>query len=694
FTDAGFFDVFNFQLVAGDPAKLDEPNHLFVSASFAKTIFGDEDPLGKSLTYYYDDIRSSLIIGGVFQDPPSNTHLQAHALASIDRVIQDALLARWFGDLGYEQFKWRWTNFHTYVMAPKSARKSGLKEQIDAVIHRHRGSRDLQAGRVNSVALHSLDELHFVQGFRNQIGPTANVLVLQMLRISAGLILLLAWINYVNLTSARSIRRARETGVRKILGAFKSQLIAQFLVETIVINLISLALAGLWVWLLAPAFQQTTGVDLFQEMDFQSLLLFAVLILLGILLAGVYPAVVLSGFKPTQTLKGKLGTSTQGKSIRSVLMLFQFTVVLILLSGVFVIRSQIQYMTQYDIGMETESVVTLSSPPGFMRDSTFHSRFEAMSQAIAQIPAIETSATATLVSGMNNWGGQSATMQNGGDLGSVFVFFNTIDERFVPFHDLELVAGRNFSKAFPSDQQGILINEMVARGYGLSPEEMLGKTLLFQGGLPDRKVIGVLKDFYPMGIKYTIEPMIFSLSGTDERYYLNLRIAGSNPLETIRQIEEEYVNFFPGTPIQIEFAENRLREIFANDQRIEVLIKFFSFVAMIISVLGIVGLTSFLINQKMKEVSIRKVLGASFADITSRFSREYIFLVAGASILGIPTSVYFARNWLENYQLRVSLHPIYFVYPVVILLAIICCIILLKTFRAAAANPTKHLRNE
>jgi len=375
-------------------------------------------------------------------------------------------------------------------------------------------------------------------------------------------------------------------------------------------------------------------------------------------------------------------------------MLFQFTVVLILLSGVFVIRSQIRYMTQYDIGMETESVVTLSSPPGYLRDSTFESRFAAMSQEVEQIPAVVSATTATLVSGMNNWGGQSAVMQNGSDLGSVFVFFNTVDERFVPFHDLELADGRNFSKEFPSDQQGVLINEMVAKGYGLSPEEMLGKTLLFQGGLPDRRVVGVLEDFYPMGIKYTIEPMIFSLSGTDERYYLNLKISGPDRFETIRQLEEAYVRFFPGTPIQIEFAENRLQEIFANDRRTEMLIKFFSFVAVIIAGLGIIGLTSFLINQKMKEVSIRKVLGASFGDITSRFSREYIFLVAGASILGIPTSVYFAKNWLENYELRVGLHPLHFTYPVAILLAIISLIILLKTFRAATSNPTKNLRNE
>ena len=694
FTDAAFFEVFNFKLLAGEASKLDEPNHIMFSESFAKTVFGQENPLGKTVTYYFDDIRASLVVAGIFEDPPNNTHIQAHVLASMDRVIQDALIAQWFGNLTYEQFKWRWSNFHTYVTVDRVSKRQDLKEQIDNVIKRHRGDRDLQAGRTNSVILHALDELHFVQGFRNQLGTTANLQVLRILEISAVLILVLAWINYINLTSARSIRRAKETGVRKVLGAFRTQLIHQFLVETIVVNLLAGALAWLWTLLLAPVFEETTGLNLMHEVRITSLIPFVLMILIGIVVSGVYPSLLLSRFKPTQILRGKFSATKQGKAIRGGLMLIQFTVVLILLSGVFVIQSQLNYMTRYDIGMETESVVTISSPPGFMRDSTFHSRFEALSQEVKQIPAIQDMTSTTLVSGENNWGGQSAALQNDSDRGTVFMFFNTVDEDFVDFHDLELVAGRNLSKSFTSDENAAMINEMVAQGYGLSPQEIIGKTLLFQGGIPPRKVVGVIKNFYPMGVKYTIEPMLFSLSGTDERYYLNLKLAGMGNFDIIKQLENIYGDFFPGTPFQIEFAEQRFKEIFESDKRVEVLLKFFSFVAIIIAGLGIVGLTSFLINQKMKEVSIRKVLGASFADITSRFSKEYLILVAGAGIVGIPVAVYFTKNWLDNYELRVSLSPLHFIYPLVILLVIITVIISLKTFKAATANPSHVLRNE
>ena len=694
FVDAAFFEIFNYEVLSGDPAKLDEPNQLFLSASFARSIFGSEDPVGKTMTYYFDDIRSSLVVAGVFADPPTNTHIRPEVLASMDRVIEDALLARWFGDLGYDQFKWRWSNFHTYVLANERTDPNVLKSQIDQVIKDYRGNRDLQAGRVNKLMLHPLEELHFIQGFRNQIGPTSNRQVLRILSTSATLILVLAWINYINLTSARSIRRAKETGVRKVLGAVKTQLVQQFLVETIIVNLMAVVVAVCWVWLLVPVFQETTGLDLIAEISTESLFFFTGIIFLGVMIAGLYPSLVLAGFKPTQILRGKFASSKRGKSIRSSLMLIQFTVVLILLSGVFVVRSQLRYMTQYDIGMETASVVTISSPPGFMRDSTFHSRFEAMARRVRQLPAVEAITKTTLVSGNNNWGGQSSALQNGGDLGTVFMFFNSIDDQFVPFHGLELIAGRNLSEDLPNDRNGALVNEMVATGYGLSAEEMIGRTLLFQGGRPAKKVVGVIRNFYPMGVKYTIEPMMFALTGTDERYYLNLQLGGPDRLSTLQELEDIYVSFFPGTPVEIELADSRLAEIFASDRRVELLLKFFSFVAIIIAALGIVGLTTFLINQKMKEVSIRKVLGASFTDITGRFSKEYIFIVLGASILGIPAAVYFTRNWLNNYQLRVNLDPLHFTYPVIILLLIIVLIIAIKTVKAATANPGTMLRNE
>lgn len=694
FADAAFFELFNFKMLSGSATKLDEPNHILLSETFSKTIFGDEDPIGKTVTYYFDDIRAGLVVGGIYEDPPSNTHMQAHVLVSMDRVIQDALSARWFGDHTYDQFKWRWTNFHTYVMVPRLSEEFDLKDQIDQVIARHRGNRDLQAGRVNSVILHPLDKLHFVQGFRNQIGSSTNTQVLNMLKISAILILILAWINYINLTSARSIRRGKETGVRKVLGALRNQLIHQFLVETIIINLLAGSLAVFWCFLLAPTFQETTGMDLLNEINTTSILPFAMALLTGILISGVYPALLLSRFKPTEILKGKLGVNQQGKLIRGILMLMQFTVVLILLSGVFVIQSQLRYMTQYDIGMETESVVTLSSPPGFMRDSTFYTSFESMAETIKQMPAVQSMTSTTLVSGENNWGGQSAGLQNASDLGTVFMFFNTVDELFVSFHNLEVVAGRDFSEAFSSDENGALINEMVARGFGLSPEEMVGKTLTFQGGIRSRKVIGVVKNFYPMGVKYTIEPMIFSLNGSDERYYLNLKIAGGERFEMIQDLERVYSEFFPGTPFELMFADQRLQEIFSSDKRLEILLKFFSFVSIIIAALGIVGLTSFLINQKMKEVSIRKVLGASFSDITARFSREYVVLIFGASVIGIPTAIFFTKDWLDNYQLRVDLSPWHFILPIFILVILISCIIGSKTFRAAAENPSKVLRSE
>ncbi len=696
FTDAGFFKLFNIPLLKGNPKSLNEPNQVFVSSSFAKTVFGDLDPVGQTLMYYFNDIRSPLLVSGVFEDMPQNTHLQADALVSMHRATTDALEARWFGDLTYEQFKWRWSNFHTYVRVIPGADKGQVQSKIDEVIARNRGDRDVAAGRRNASVLHAIEDLHFVQNFRNQIGPSNSRQVITIFKITGVLVVLLAWINFVNLTSARAVKRAKEIGIRKVMGAAKHQLITQFLLESLILNMVALSLAAVVIIVITPIFHATIGMAVFdylpQFVNFW--IAFLVAFILGALLSGTYPALVLTRFQPVAVLHGKFGYSKHGKLLRSGLLFIQFVVVLVILSGVLVIKAQVQHMLDYDIGMKTESIATLEMPPGYMRDTTFYTKLESFEEEVKSWSGVQDVTVATLIPGINNWGGQAVQMTGKTEQGSVFMYRNTVDENFIAFHKMQLLAGRDFDEKLQGDEHAIIVNRKLVEAFGASPEEAVGQNILFQGGADPSKIIGVVEDFYPMGIKFPIEPMIISLNGSDERYFLNIRMRSEEIRSTISSLQTGFESFFPGAPFNFEFANQRFQAIYEGDRQFQTVLRFFSVIAIIISGLGILGLSSFLINQKLKEVSIRKVLGATYLQIVRIFTKDYGVLIVSSALCGLPLAFWFTRSWLENFTERIQLNLWYFTLPLVALGLIVGLIVAAKTIKATLANPSDILRNE
>ncbi|MDL5051544.1 ABC transporter permease [Oscillatoria amoena NRMC-F 0135] len=622
YSSADFFRIFSIPLIEGvDSLVLKQPNTMVISRSLAKKYFGEVNPVGKTMR---NNGRVEYLITGLFEDIPAKSHLK------IDALLSFSTYAVLVGRASEEELtEWQWDGFLTYIQLNKNTNPQELAVKLPAFVEERQGEelKRYEAGMV--FHLQPISDIHLDSNFIGEFKPNGDRDTANFLSIVAVLIIIIAWINYVNLATAKSIERAREVGVRKVMGSLRAQLIHQFLFESLILNLIAVTVAIAMVVLLTPWFSGLTGRPLdnllFNEPVFWGLML--LLILGGALISGLYPSFVLSGFRPVEVLKGRFRNSGQGVLLRKGMVVVQFVTSITLIVGTFTVYQQITFMRSHRLGVDIAQTLILRTPN--ITDSTYQSKYEVFRERLLQYPEINSVTASTAVPGRSpdwNAGGIRRLSQREEDANQYRVI--AMDKNFIPAYGLEVIAGRSFSGDSKGEEGSVILNETGARLMGFTnPEEAINDRINFWGDTC--RIIGIVKDYRQESIKKAPEPLIFRYSPAPGGYY-SIKIHGSDIRNSMANLELQWKEFFPGNPFNFFFLDDYYNQQYQADQQFGTVFGLFSALAIFIACLGLLGLSSLTVLQRTKEIGVRKVLGASVNSILGLVSREYMVLMVWA----------------------------------------------------------------
>ena len=697
YADSSFFSLFSFPLVQGNPqTALAAPFTAVVSESYAKKFFGNEDPIGKVLRLQDDDFNDERCrVTGVFQDIPSNAHLKFNVLFSYPTLYNRGDWARERYDL-----TWQRKDFYTYIRVQEGTDPVALADKFPTVINQYSPGLAGQQRR-DAFLLQPLSDIHLHSDLAEEAEANGSAQVVYFLLIIAGFILIIAWINYINLSTARALERGREVGVRKALGAFRHQLIGQFLLESLLVNGLAIVIAGVLISLLLPVFNTLTGLQ-FSEVAFwsQSWLwgLLAGLFLVGTLLSGLYPALVMASFRPTRVLKGTLRTTQHGIRLRQALVVFQFAAAIVLVAGTAIVYQQMQYMLQEDLGFNMEQTLVLTRPSIRPEDDdVMKNRHEQFKTELLRNPAVQQVSGASYVPGHNRkfkfnfrkYGTPAEEAQA--------IRVNGVDYDYFDMFEMKMLAGRGFSEDHATDiDTAVVITESAARLLGFDrPEDAVGAPLTISFGPQEGQmlVIGVVHDFHQASLKEAVEPMIMLLESFRTEYYA-MKVSPENLPQTIEYVQATWNEVFPGNPFAYFFLDDYFNRQYQTDQRFSQLIRVFAVLAMFIGGLGLLGLSAFTAQQRTKEIGVRKVLGASVGSIMLLLSRDFTKLIVIALLIAVPLAYFIMDRWLSSYASRIQIGAGIFVAAGLLTLLLAWLTVSWQSLKAARANPVDSLRSE
>lgn len=697
FVDHSLFDVFTFPLLKGKAAEaLKEPNSVVLSEKMCKKYFNSADVLGQTLTIYWGGRAIDLNVTGVMKKIPHNSHFKSDFFVS--HATLNALL-------GEEQMQsWLNNNTYTYVLLADKSDAKILHKQFPAFMEKHYGklarkffSKDIDLSTLVQFVLCPITDIHLYSKSDWEIEPQGSIKSVLVFSAIAFFILLIACINFMNLSTARSANRAREVGLRKTVGANRGLLIKQFLGESIFLTLLAGVLAILLVELMLPAYNSFTGKELTNVIVSQPLLLLAftgLLLMVGFI-SGCYPAFFLSSFQPVKVLKGVTTSNTDRRSqfLRKFLVVFQFAISIFLIIGTLIVMNQMNYVKNRNLGFDKEQVLVLRT-----QDESLAGKYDAFKTELLKNPNISQVAASTNIPGARLFNDQGIIREGMSNDDFVQMFNFSIDEDFIPLLGIELAAGRNYSKDFPSDrEEGIVINETAVKKFGWSsPDEAVGKRLLQPTSFDKyrkRTILGVVKDFHFKSLHQEIEPLMFFLNPKSISF-ITVKLKTGDMSSTMAHIREKWNHFSPAYTFEYFFFDRHFDKLYRSEERMHTLFRFFTVLAIFISCLGLFGLASFTIQQRTKEVGIRKVLGASVGNVILHLSKEFVFWVALANIIAWPAAYYFMSKWLQNFAFRTSLSVGVFILAGMIGLMISLLTVSYQSIKAALANPIKALKYE
>jgi len=673
--DPNFFEVFDFKLIKGDPKTvLKDPTSIVLSEAMAKKYFGNQDPMGQVVRL---DKDQSLKVTGVMKNVPVNSHLD------FDLVIPLSLYA----SAPFLQV-WNNNNNFTYALLAPNVKPEKLTAKFPAFMQKYMPTPQTEVSKRMTLDLNPLHDIYF-----EPAAPWDNVkhgsrnIVFIFLSIAL-MILGLACINFMNLATAKASDRSKEVGLRKVLGAVKSNLVYQFLGESFLLAAISAVLAVLLVQLVTPSFNQFLGYTLpvFWQKPAFYVFIPVVIIVVGIL-AGIYPALVLSSFSPIESLKGKLRIGKAGAFFRKGLVVFQFGISVLLIFATMVIMLQMNFVRATDLGFNQEQSLVMKIDNNDIYNNS--ARFRTLVKAIPNVT------DASLMSGEPGGFYDNFNFDVEGKEGDDWMFRTVFtDLRYVSTLGLKIVAGRNLSESFPTDSaSAVLINQKTASRMGLSPEQAIGKRIRnqYRDSL-FRTIVGVVEDFHFLSLKDEIQPLVIS-PGSDVRVAV-IRLAAGDPRNTISQIKKIYTGIAPVYPFEYSFLDESFDVQYKADVLQQDLLKSFAIVGILIACLGLFGLASFTAVKRTKEIGVRKVLGSSIEGIVVLLSKDLLKPVLIGTILAIPIGYLVMRQWLENFAYRT---PIYWwIYVVAVLVSLVIALLTVsqQAFKAALSNPAKSLRTE
>ena len=698
YADSNFLSMFDFPLLAGDKRSvLKEPYSMILSESLIEKIFDYKGNdynqfLGKAIVYGTDSMPYK--IEGVFKNVPENSHLQFRILVSYKTLVSS----------GWKEAEYDFTDsdFWHYVRLKPGTDYKAFNAKLDAFSQKHfEGSK--VSGSDEKFYLQPLSKAHLYSDFEYEIGRTGSAIVVWALLIIALFIISIAWINYINLATARSVERAKEVGIRKVVGCERRQLIIQFLSESAIVNLMSMGLAILLVLLLQPAFnnllkyQLSLSYLLTKGLNGYSILIGLIsIVIAGILVSGLYPAFVLSSFKPIAVLKGKFSSSQKGIFFRKALVIGQFTVTIALIIGSLVVMKQIRYMNRKQLGFNMDQVLIVKPPTLTNWDSTFISRTNSFKEELKQLAHVKAATTSWSVPGGDIGRSFNVRQADSATTNKFTVRHTAVDYDFLNVYGVKLIAGRNFTQA-DHDPRGnklrnMLINRSAAKLLGFSsPENAIGKSIL-RG---DRKwdVVGVVEDYHQKSLRYPLEPIIF-MPFYSTFSQISVKLTPGDLAGTIEQIKKKYDAFFPGNLFDYYFLDERFNQQYENEQLFKRAFGIFAGLAIFVACLGLLGLAMFATIQRTKEIGVRKVLGASVSNIVVLLSKNFLKLILLSAIVAFPLAWWAMHLWLEDFAYRVNIGWWIFILAGASALLIALTTISFQAIKAAIANPIKSLRTE
>ncbi|MEP6951144.1 MAG: ABC transporter permease [Ginsengibacter sp.] len=679
YADSNFLQIFNYPLLKGNVATvLSSPNSVILTEKTAIKYFGSIDAaIGKTI-YIDNDIKgSTLLVTGVLKNIPSNSHLQPDMLIPMD--LYDMV----------NNTKYGWTNFDVYIyfqlkdaVAPTSSNLNNINKQINEIYKQN--NHEFPA----SFTAQSLTDIHLHSHYLVDVPGQGSYEYVTIFALAAIFIIIIACINFMNLATAVSGRRAKEIGLRKTIGAVRSQLVAQFIGESLLLSFISLLLAVLIVYLMLPLFNQlaskTISFNIFKPHIFISLI--SIAIITG-LLSGSYPAFFLSSFNPVKALKGNKILRSNKSFLRNGLVVLQFSISIILIVCTLVIYNQLRFIQNRNIGFNKENLLYMKMPEvGDLKNNK-----DAMRATLAQYPDIT---NYTFTDGLpTNLTSTSQLTWHGMNPGTnVMASRLRVDENFIKTFGMQMAAGRFFSNDFGDNDTGYVVNETALKAMGLNAKNAIGKVISIS--LEDKEVpiIGVVKDFNFKPVQQPIEPLVMKTNFGGG--YVVMRTTPANFQKVINTLQKSFHNVYSDYPFTYGFVNDDLSKLYVTEQRMESLFNIFSVLSIVISCLGLFGLATFATQQRIKEIGVRKVLGAGQAGIVALLSRDFIRLVAISLIIAFPVAWWAMNKWLQGFAYRIYISWWVFVVAGFGALIITLLTVSFQAIKAAVANPVKSLRTE
>jgi len=687
YADASLFNIFSFRFVQGNAtAALKELNDAVITEETAKKYFGNEDPIGKPLNYRNEDY----IVKAVLEDLPANSHIRFNIILNYEKYIQ---LTQ-----GAANTSWGWSDFYTYVLLKPGTNAKILEAKLPAFAERYMGANMRERGYENSFYLQPLKDIHLRSKYDYEMAGNGNFSYLKYLGFAALFILFIAWINYVNLSTAHSLDRSKEVGIRKVVGAGKFQLVRQFLTESFFLNIIAILIGILVFRLTLPVFSTLVEKDLNSLIvaDWRFWLFMVVIFLSGTLLAAFYPAFVLSSFQPVYSIKSSQGATglKGGKNfLRKSLVVLQFIAAIVLITGALGFYKQLHYMQTRDLGVNIKQTLVVQQTAN--TDSSSIPSFNAFINDMKANPAIQSVTASTSVPGAEVGGSSSYYLKN--SLAGKRCRNLGVDKEFIPAYGLDVVAGRNFTNDMPAVDTNVLVNillnETAVKIFGFAKnEDAVGQFI--NGGGFNCKVIGVVKDYHQESLQNSFDPIVFYPE--EERNFGNfsLKLNTTNLPALMDFVKQKWSNYYPQSPFRFFFLDERFNAQYKTDQLFATVLWLFTAIAIVIACLGLFGLSLFTIAKRNKEISIRKVLGATLFQITSMITKDYLKLVLLAGVVALPVAFILVNNWLQDYAFHIGIGIWFFILPILMIVAIAVLTVLYQSLKAGIANPVKNLRSQ
>ncbi|MCW5912723.1 MAG: ABC transporter permease [Cyclobacteriaceae bacterium] len=666
--DPEFFDVFTFPVERGELKTFAGGiDVVMISERLAGVYFNSEDPVGKTLTI----LGKELQVAAVFKNVPGNSHLQFDFVIPMEFVRSG----------GYDDLqKWNINGYYTYARLSAQADPAAFADKIRNVIKAHHPKTE------TDILLQPLRAIHLHSGhLNNDSGSRGNMMYVYIFSVVGIFILIIASINYANLATARSLKRAKEAGVRKVIGANRLQLMLHFFSESFLYSVLAFLVAVAVSWFMLPSFNALSGkliaFEIFNPTIYLPLL---ASVIFCSFLGGAYPALLLSALNPAIVLKGYLKNGKGTIIFRRTLVVLQFVLAISFLAGTLVVQDQLEYIRARDLGFEKENILT------FTANRNLRKQFNAFKAEVLALPGVlNVTATSSRLSNINE---SSDMVEWEGKNTSASVLFHVlpVEHDFVKTFSMEIVAGRDFSPEIISDSGAMIVNEEAVKQMGIT--DPLGKTISL-GSRVRNPIIGVVKDFNFKSAHKKIEPMLIFID-PDEYYRVAVRLGAGNLVEHTEAVKGVFKKISPGAPFEYMFLDEEIDQSYRNEERTSQVFSYLSALSVFISCLGLLGMVMFITEQRAREVALRKVLGASAWHLTWLLTREFILLVLVAFLIAAPAMYYLGNKWLDNFAYRVEAEIIVFVLAGIISLGVAALTVGLRSFKVALANPVDSLRSE